>query len=214
MGVVVQGVGSAYVCFFPDLAVPGAAATVGAFAELAVAHGVGRLVLLSGRGEEEAQRAERAVQGAGADWTIVRCAWFSQNFSESFLLEPVLAGEVALPVDGVPEPFVDVEDGHAGQIYELTGPRALTFAEAVAEIGRGAGRPVRFAPVSVERFAATMVGQGVPDDVAGLMIYLFTEVLDGRNAQPADGVRRAIGRAPRDFRDYACATAATGAWAA
>jgi uncharacterized protein YbjT (DUF2867 family) len=219
------GATSAYVSFYPDLAVPGAAAAVGAFAELAVAGGLRRLVLLSGRGEEEAQQAERAVQEAGAEWTVVRCSWFSQNFSESFLLESVLAGEVALPVDGVPEPFVDAEDiaevavaaltedGHAGRLYELTGPRLLRFDEAVAEIAVASGRPVRFVPVSVKRYASALAEQGTPDDVVSLMIYLFAEVLDGRNAQLADGLERALGRRPRDFRDYAQRTAAAGVWA-
>jgi uncharacterized protein YbjT (DUF2867 family) len=221
----VRGATSAYLCFFPDLAVPGAADTIGAFARLAAQSGVRRLVLLSGRGEEEAQRAERAVQEAGAEWTVLRCSWFSQNFSESFFLEPVLAGEVALPVDGVPEPFVDAEDiadvavaalteeGHAGRVYELTGPRMLRFDEAIGEIERASGRPIRFVPVSAERYAAQTAEHGVPDDVASLMTYLFTEVLDGRNARLADGVQRALGREPRDFRDYARRAAATGAWA-
>jgi uncharacterized protein YbjT (DUF2867 family) len=222
---VLQGARAAYVSFFPDLAVPGAAAAVGAFAELAVESGVRRLVLLSGRGEEEARRAEQSVQALGVEWTIVRCSWFNQNFSEGHLLDPVLAGEVALPVDGVPEPFVDAddiadvavaaltEDGHAGRVYELTGPRLVTFAEAVGEISRASARPVRFVPVPIEGFASAMAEQGVPDDVTGLMRYLFTEVLDGRNAQLADGVQRALGREPRDFRDYARAAAATGVWA-
>jgi uncharacterized protein YbjT (DUF2867 family) len=221
---VLQGASAAYVSFFPDLAVPGAADAVGALAELAVEHGVRRLVLLSGRGEEEAQRAERAVQNAGAEWTIVRCSWFSQNFSESFLLEPVLAGEVALPAADVPEPFIDAEDiadvavaaltqdGHAGRIYELTGPRLLRFGEAVAEIACASGRPVRFVPVTIEQFAAAMRRQSVPGGVVSLMSYLFTEVLDGRNARLADGVQRALGREPRDFGDYARRTAAAGVW--
>lgn len=219
-----RGVTSAYVSFFPDLAIPGAVDTVGAFARLAAETGVRRLVLLSGRGEPEAQRAERAVQDAGTDWTIARCSWFSQNFSESFLLEPVLAGVVALPAGAVPEPFVDVadvadvavaaltEDGHAGQVYELTGPRALHFHEAVAEIAAACGRPLRFVSITVEEYRAAMSAHGVPGDVAALVAYLFTEVLDGRNAQPADGVQRALGRAPRDFRDYARTAAATGVW--
>jgi uncharacterized protein YbjT (DUF2867 family) len=219
------GATSAYVSFYPDLAVPGAAATVGAFAELAVESGVRRLVLLSGRGEEEALRTERAVQEAGGGWTVVRCSWFSQNFSESFLLEPVLAGEVVLPVDGVQEPFVDAEDvadvavaaltddRHAGQLYELTGPQLLRFSDAVEEIARASGRPVRFVPVSVAQYASAMAEHGLPSDVASLMTYLFTEVLDGRNAQLADGVQRALGREPRDFRDYARRTAAAGVWA-
>ena len=223
-GPALEGVSAAYVCFAPDLAVPGASATVGALAERAVASGVRRLVLLSGRGEEEAQASERALQAAGAEWTILRASWFAQNFSESFLREPVLAGEVALPVGDVPEPFVDVEDiaevaavaltedGHAGRLYELTGPRALTFAEAVAEIGRATGRPIRLTTVSIEEHLASLAESRVPDDVAGLIAYLFTEVLDGRNVATADGVQRALGREPRDFRDYARDAAAAGAW--
>ncbi|TIM52808.1 MAG: NmrA family transcriptional regulator, partial [Mesorhizobium sp.] len=105
-----DGVGAVYISYYPDLAVPGAAEAVGAFARLAIERGVRRLVLLSGRGEPEAQRAEEMLKASGADWTILRCAWFSQNFSESFLLDPLLAGEVALPVGNVGEPFVDADD--------------------------------------------------------------------------------------------------------
>ena len=224
--VALLGTTAAYVSFFPDLALPGAPAAVGAFAHEAVAAGVRRLVLLSGRGEEEAQRAERALAGAGADWTVVRASWFAQNFSEGHLLEPVLEGAVALPVGDVPEPFVDAddiadvavaaltEDGHAGAVYEVTGPRALTFAEAVEEIGRACGRTLTYEPVPMAAYAAAMVEAGIPADVAGLMRYLFAEVLDGRNARPADGVKRALGREPRDFRDWARAAAATGVWSA
>jgi uncharacterized protein YbjT (DUF2867 family) len=220
----VRGASSAYVSYAPDLAVPGALETVGAFARLAVESGVRRLVLVSGRGEEEAQRAERVVQEAGAEWTIVRCSWFNQNFSESFFLDPVLAGEVALPADRVPEPFVDAddiadvavaalaEDGHAGRLYELTGSRALRFDEAIEEIGSASGRPIRFVPISIERYRAELEAQGLPPEVVWLTTYLFTEVLDGRNAHVADGVQRALGREPRSFRDYARRAAATGIW--
>jgi len=160
-GPALRGASSAYVSFFPDLAVPGAPEAIAALAGEALSAGVKRLVLLSGRGEEEAQRAEQALQASGADWTIVRCSWFAQNFSEDYLLEAVLAGEIALPVTDMPEPFVDaddiadvavaalIEDGHSGQVYELTGPRLLTFAEAVQEIGRATGRDLRFIPVAI-----------------------------------------------------------------
>jgi len=219
-----RGASSAYVSFFPDLAVPGAPEAIAALAGEASSAGVRRLVLLSGRGEEEAQRAEQALQASGVDWTVVRCSWFAQNFSEDYLLETVLAGEVALPAGDVPEPFVDAddiadvavaaltEDGHSGQVYELTGPRLLTFAEAVGEIGRATGRELRFVPVAIDDYEAVLAEHGVPADVAGLLRYLFTEVLDGRNAMLADGVQRALGRAPRDFADYARDVAATGVW--
>jgi uncharacterized protein YbjT (DUF2867 family) len=215
---------SVFVSYYPDLAIPGAMAAVRSFADLAVLSGVRRLVLVSGRGEKEAQRAERVIRSTGAEWTIVRCAWFSQNFSENYLLEPLLAGEVALPAGGVPEPFVDADDiadvavaaltekRHAGELYELTGPRLLTFAEAVAEIAEAAGREIRYVPVSVDEYAAEVDRAGVPAVYVSLLTYIFSEVLDGRNAHLTDGVQRALGREPRDFRDYARDAAATGVW--
>ena len=220
----VRGVTAAYISFQPDLAIPGAAEAVGAFARLAADSGVRRLVLISGRGEEGAQRGEEAIQAAGADWTILRSSWFSQNFSESFLLDAVRAGVVALPVDSVPEPFVDADDiadaavaalteeGHAGEVYEVTGPRLLTFADAVGEIGRATGRDVRFVPVSLENYTAELAAYEVPRDEIELLTFLFTEVLDGRNARLADGVQRALGREPRDFTDFAREAASTGVW--
>jgi len=222
---VLRDVSAAYISFSPDLAVPGAAEAVGAFAALAADSGVGRLMLLSGRGEQEAQRAERLVREAGPEWTIVRSSWFAQNFSENFLLDDVRGGVVALPVDGVPEPFIDLEDladvavaaltetGHAGRVYEVTGPRLLTFGQAVHEIAAETGRNVTFQPLSIDEYAAAMTGQGVPSEAVWLLEYLFAEVLDGRNAHLADGVQRALGRPPRDFRDYAHTAAGTGIWA-
>jgi len=219
-----HGVGAAYLSYYPDLAVPGAAETAGAFARLAVSSGVSRLVLLSGRGEPAAELAEQAVRESGAELTIVRAAWFNQNFSEDYLLEPVLAGEVALPAGEVPEPFVDADDiaevavaaltqdGHAGQLYELTGPRLVTFAEAVGEIATATGREVRYLPVTLDEYATAAAGQGVPAEVVKLLTYLFSEVLDGRNARVADGVRRALGREPRDFALYARDAGARGVW--
>ena len=220
-----RGVGAVYISFYPDLAVPGAAAAVEALSRQAVELGARRLVLISGRGEAEAERAEDVVRAAGADWTVVRCSFFSQNFSESFFREPVAAGELALPVNGVPEPFVDADDvadvaaaaltepGHAGRLYELTGPRLLRFEEAVQEIAEASGRPVRFLPVSAEEYAAALAAEGVPADVVALLGYIFAEVLDGRNARLAEGVRQALGREPRDFRDFARQAAAAGVWA-
>ncbi len=220
-----RDVSAAYISFYPDLAVPGAAEVIGAFAALAADTGVGRLVLLSGRGEQEAQRAEQLVREAGPEWTIVRSSWFAQNFSESFLLDDVRGGVVALPVDGVPEPFIDLEDladvavaaltenGHAGRVYEVTGPRLLTFGQAVQEIAAETGRKIRFQPLSIDEYTAAMTGQGVPSEMVSLFRYLFTEVLDGRNTHLADGVQRALGRPARDFRDYAHAASGTGIWA-
>jgi uncharacterized protein YbjT (DUF2867 family) len=219
-----HGVNSVYLVYYPDLAVPEAADSIRAFTEAAVAAGVDRLVLLSGRGEEEAQVCEQVVRDSGVDTTIVRASWFCQNFSEDYLLEAVLAGEVAVPAGNVPEPFVDADDiadvvvaaltqdGHADQIYEVTGPRLLTFADAVAEIAKAADREIRFLDVSAADHAAVLAEHEVPPEFIELLIYLFTTVLDGRNAHLTDGVQRALGREPRNFTDYARNTAATGVW--
>jgi uncharacterized protein YbjT (DUF2867 family) len=219
-----RGVGSVYVSHYPDLAIPGAVAVVRSFADVAIRSGVRRLVLLSGRGEPEAERAERVVRDSGAEWTILRSTWFMQNVSEDYMLEHVLSGEIRLPAGDVPTPFLDADDiadvavaaltdkGHAGQLYELTGPRSLTFAEAAKEIAEAASRKVRYVPVSLEEHAAEATEHGVPAEVVELLTYLFSEVVDGRNADTTDGVRRALGREPRDFRDYARHTVATGVW--
>jgi uncharacterized protein YbjT (DUF2867 family) len=169
--------------------------------------------------------SEQGVRDFPGEWTILRGSWFSQNFSEGFLLDQVVAGEVALPAgDNVDlrEPFVDVddiadvavaaltEDGHAGKTYELTGPRLLTFGEAVAEIAQATGRPVRYVSITAEQFA---VAEQLPADWVKPMTELLTDILDGRNAQLTDGIQRVLGRKPRDFSDHVRESAAAGVWA-
>ncbi|MBX2824306.1 MAG: NAD(P)H-binding protein [Gammaproteobacteria bacterium] len=219
-----EGVTRIYITFAPDLAVPGTPETIRALAEQAVAKGVQRLVLLSGRGEEEAQACERIVQEAGVQWTIVRSSWFMQNFSEGEFLGMVLGGTVALPAADIPEPFIDVddiadvvvaaltEDGHNGEVYEVTGPRLMTMSDVCEEISRAAKREVSFVRVPSEAFSQAVVESGAPEDVAWLLNYLFGTVLDGRNAHLCDGVKRALGREPRDFTDYAREVAERGIW--
>ena len=220
----VQGVDAAYISYYPDLAVPGAKDAVRAFTEEAKAAGVTRLVLLSGRGEEEAQAAERVVLESGIDSTCVRASWFNQNFSENYMLDSIIEGELVLPVGDVGEPFVDAddiadvavaaltEDGHVGQVYEVTGPRLITFAEAVGEIATAVDRPIRFVQVPAEDYVAAVAEQGLPQDLIELLMYLFVTVLDGRNAYLGDGVERALGRKPRDFYDFAWDAAQSGVW--
>jgi uncharacterized protein YbjT (DUF2867 family) len=155
----------------------------------------------------------------------VRSAFMAQNFNESFFLEPLRAGEVAFPAgEDLAEPFIDAEDiadvavaaltrdGHVGQLYEVTGPRLLTWADAVAEIARATGRPIRYLPVSLEEYATLLIEQQVPADFVKMLTDVFTEVLDGRNAHLSDGVQRALGRPPRDFADFVRDAAATGVW--
>ncbi|KIF01480.1 NmrA family transcriptional regulator [Streptomyces sp. RSD-27] len=223
-GPALRDVDRVYVTYQPDLALPGAADEVGAFAEAAVAAGARRLVLLSGRGEEGARLAEERLKASGADWTVVRASWFHQNFDESFFLEPVRSGEIALPVADAVEPFVDAgdiadvvvaaltDDRHVGRTYELSGPRLLGFGEVAAELSKATGRAIAYVPVSDGEFRAALRQEGLPEEVAELFAELFTLILDGRNAHLVHGVEEVLGRPPRDFADYAREAAARGVW--
>ncbi len=219
-----EGVSTAYMSYQPDLAVEGAAEAIAQAARLARNAGVSRLVLLSGRGEPGAQRAETALQDSGVPWVVIRSSWFAQNFSEGYLSSGIIGGEVALPAGAVREPFIDVDDiadiavealtaaRHTGKVYEVTGPRAITFAEAVAEIAATIERPVQYTQISPIAFAAGLAADGVPDEICSLLTDLFTVVLDGRNSVPQGGVEEALGHPPRDFSDFVHAAAAAGAW--
>jgi len=220
----VRGVESVYITYYPDLAFPGAAYKVRSLAAVAVAGGVRHLVLLSGRNEAGALLGEKAVQESGVQWTVVRSSFMNQNFDEGFWVDSLLSGELAAPAGDVADPFIDADDiadvavaaltgdAPAGRVYEVTGPRLLTFADAVGEIARASGREIRYVPVSPEEFRTGLIAAGVPSDFARDLTALFSEVLDGRSSYLSDGVKLALGREPKDFGDYARETAATGVW--
>lgn len=219
-----DAVDAAYVTYAPDLAMPGATDAIRSFVHRAKAKGVRRVVLLSGRGEPEAQACERIVQESGLEWTVVRASWFQQNFSEGAFVGMVQDGRITLPAGDTPEPFVDVDDiaevaitaltqdGHGGQIYEVTGPRLMTFNDVATELSRVTSRDIQFVQVPHDAFISEAKAAGAPQDVVWMLDYLFATVLDGRNAKLTDGVQRALGREPTDFREYARKAAETGVW--
>ncbi|MFD6972399.1 NmrA family transcriptional regulator [Streptomyces sp. NPDC059949] len=218
------GVRSAYLMYYPEIEWPGADEAIAAAARLAVDAGVQRLVLLSGRNQDGARRCEDAVTILPVEWTIVAPASFHQNFDEGVFLEPLRHGVLALPAGDNTDPFVDAadiadvavaaltEDGHAGERYELTGPRLWTFAEAVDEIARATGRALRYEPITRDQFADAIVNDGAPRDFAEPLATLISEFFDGRNSSLADGVERALHRKPRDFADWVAEIAPTGVW--
>ena len=219
-----NGVSRVYINYAPDLAMPGATDAIASLVAKARRAGVKKLVLLSGRGEQEAQACEQIVAAGGIDWTVVRASWFNQNFSEGAFIDMVLAGKITLPASQTAEPYVDADDiaevavaalteeGHNGKIYEVTGPRLMTLEEVAAELSRACGRTVTYVPVPHAAFIEGLKQSGAPDDVVWMLDYLFATVLDGRNAHLTDGVERALGRAPKDFSDYAREVAASGRW--
>ena len=222
---VLEGMQKIYITYQPDLAVPGAKEAITALTKVAKEQGIEKLVLLSGKGEVEAQRCEQIVLNSGIDSTIIRASWFSQNFSESFFLEPIQQGVVALPKAHLKAPYVDANDiadvavevllneGHEGQIYELTGPELLSFEEVIATIAKASKRNLKFIPVSLPEYVAGMKAQGIPEDVIWLIDYLFTEVLDNKDNQVVtNDIEKLLGRPPMDFSTYVSETVKTGVW--
>jgi uncharacterized protein YbjT (DUF2867 family) len=219
-----QGVKKLYLSFQPDLAVPGAIDTVERFCRQAVKSGVQKIVLLSGRGEDEARQAEDVVKNSGVDWTVLRASWFMQNFSESFILDDLLNGQVYLPPGEIPEPFIDAEDiadaavaaltqlGHSNTLYELSGPRLMTFAQAIGEIALASGREIHYQQVPVADYVGYLREAQLPAEMVTLLEYLFSTVLDGRNASVTEGIQQSLGRAPRDFSAYIADTLNSGVW--
>lgn len=213
-----------YITFQPDLAVPTAPEIIQKFTTLAAQNGVEKMVLLSGRGEKEAQVCEEIVKATAKNWTIVRASWFNQNFSESIFLEPVSAGFVALPKADVLEPFTDADDiaavvteallneKHTGKTYELTGPRLLNFEQAVSEIAKITKRDIIFQAVELDEYVKMLREYKVPEEEIWLVNYLFTEVLDGRNSSTTNDIEKVLGRKAIDFTEYVLKTAETGIW--
>lgn len=218
-----KGVKSAYITYFPDLAFPGAVEKLESLFETAYDARVEHLVLLSGRGEHHARLGEEVVRKSGVDFTIVRAAWFAQNFSEGYLRDPILAGVLPMPGGDIAEPIIDIDDiadvavaalteeGHKGELYEVTGPRLLTFADMAGILTAATGRDIRHIPITFEDFHANVARAG-GDFVADVFTAIARETLDGRNANVTDGVQRALGRQPRDFADFVQRAARAGAW--
>src|SRR6056297_1791409 len=214
---------AAYVTYFPDLAFPGAVGKLESLVETAKDVGVGHLVLLSGRGEHHARLGEEVVRNSGVDFTLIRAAWFAQNFSEGYLRDPILGGVLPMPGGETPEPIIDIDDiadvvvaalteeGHLGERYEVTGPRLMTFAEMAEVLTTTLDRPIQHIPISFEDFHANVAASG-DTFVADVFTAIARETLDGRNAHTADGVERALGRRPRDFADFAQTAMTAGAW--
>ena len=220
----IEGTRQAYVTYQPDLAVANAEPAIKEFVRCATKAGLEHIVLLSGRGEDGAQRAEEILKASGISWNIVRASWFAQNFSESFMLEGILAGELVLPAGNIVEPFIDIDDiaevavaaltepGHRNKLFEVTGPRALTFAQCIEEISAAIGHPLKYTSVPIESYISALNEQGVPEDLQLLLRELFTVVFDGRNCNVMSGVEEALGRPATDFKTYLQKAIESGVW--
>lgn len=219
-----EGVDSAYVTYYPDLAVPQAKDDMEVFVAMAKAQGIKHLVLLSGRGEDGAKQAEDVVRNSGMEWNIVRASWFMQNFSESFMADGLRDGHLVLPQHSAIEPFIDVEDiaevavaaltrpDLRNQLLEITGPALLSFTDCVETISQAAERQIGFQTVPTHAYISAAKAEGLTEDMAWLIQELFDNVLDGRNQWTTDTVEKVLGRPAKSFQQYVEDTAPSGVW--
>ncbi len=220
-----KGMDRAYITYYPDLAVPGATEAINILTETALKAGLEKVVLLSGKGEKEAEACEEIVANSGLNYTLVRASWFNQNFSESFFLDPILAGHVALPMAEAEIPFVDaddiaeavvkvlLDDSYNNKTFTITGPRNLTFREAIQEISNQSKRNIKFQEITLDDYTKSIKEAGVPGDYIWLIGYLFKEVLgNAENQTVSNDIEKVLGRKALDFSEFAKRTAQTGIW--
>ena len=204
-----------------------AGARLARFAEEALANGVRRLVLLSAsRATEEGHplyAVEQTLRRSTADWTILHPQWFAQNFSEGIWLPSVLDGTIGLPAGTGSTAFIDAddiadvaaaaltEDRHHGEVYELTGPSAVSFGEAADLITKVTGHTVRYVDVDPAAFTGQQVENGVPPQGAELLTSVYVSIANGQ-ARVTDHVERALGRPARTFEDFVTIAASEGRW--
>ncbi len=222
---VLKGMDRAYIVYYPDLAMPGSKDAIRTLTDKALKAGLDKVVLLSGKGEKEAEDCEQIVGESGLNYTIVRASWFNQNFSEGAFLEFILNGEIALPMPDAEIPFVDandiadvvakviLDDSYNGKTVTVTGPRKMTYKEAVEIMSAKIGKVIHYQPISLEEFKDGMKEAGLPDSYIWLFSYLFEEVLGNpENQVVSDDVQQILGREATDFSDYVANTLKTGVW--
>jgi uncharacterized protein YbjT (DUF2867 family) len=211
---VLSNVKAMYVTYFPDLALPQAPKDIEVLCRIALQQGVKHITLLSGRGEEVARECEQIVQHSGLSWTIIRASWFAQNFSEGLFHQLLTSNTVELPVGDVKEPFIDIDDiseiayesliepRHKNELYEVTGPELLSFADVIESVNEMFDKQVRFQQVSISDFCINMAKVGIEPPTIEMLQYLFCHVLDGRNEYVTNDVHRALGRNARSFNEF------------
>jgi uncharacterized protein YbjT (DUF2867 family) len=219
-----SGYDSVYITFQPDLAMPTAIETIKSFVATAKKAHLKKLVLLSGRGENEALVCEDIIRNSGLENTIVRASFFMQNFSEGFWMDGITSGEFIIPKVKVKEPFVDADDiadvvteallGDAltNKIIEVTGPELLSFKEVITKLATALKKDIKLIEVETDEYAKILRGFEVPEDYIWLITYLFTEVLDGRNESVRNDSEIILKRKPTSFDQFIKNTIAAGSW--
>lgn len=222
---VLKNMDRVYIVYYPDLAVPGARDAIQKLCEEALGAGVEKVVLLSGKGEKEAEACEQIVANSGLNYTLVRASWFNQNFSEGPFVEMIQQGVLALPKPEAKIPFVDADDiaavvsevllndDYNGQTLTVTGSEQLSFEEVAQQLTQVIGKPIQYHAISLADYKEGMQDAGVPDDLVWLFAYLFEEILGNPSNQAVyNDTEKVLNRKAIRFEEYAKRTATNGVW--
>jgi ergot alkaloid biosynthesis protein len=194
------------------------------FIERAIAQGVRRFVLLSSSALEEGGPAMGAVHALlhriAPEWAVLRPSWFMENFVEAHLATIRDQGEIYSATDDGPVPFIASDDiaevafraltndEAVNDGLVITGPKALSYGEAAAIIGKARGRPVRHVRLSGEELTARFESFGVAHDYAAMLAGLDRAIAGGAEARTTPVVAQLTGRAPMSLEDFAARNAA------
>ncbi len=219
-----SGTNAIYAVIPPNLAFADMPVRFKTFLKHCEAEQIKRIVLLSGRGEEEASRIEDIALSSTIPTTVLRASWFAQNFSEGYFVEGVANGLLALPSKLVREPFIDTRDiakaaafalkdtSSNDNIYELTGPELLSFEDVANKFTKHLDQPVTFVYVPLEDYLNELQQFGVPSDEIELTRFLFDELLDGRNAYTTSDLNLLLGEQGTSFEQFIQHTKSSGVW--
>ncbi len=178
-----------------------------------------KVVMMTARGADADPsipyaQAERMLAESGAPWAVLRPNWFMDNFL-SYWAPDLARGEIALPAGDGRTSFIDARDiaraaagaltsdRGDGRAWDLSGPEALTYAEAAEVLSGAGGRPVAYRATDDASFVARMTAAGMPADYAGFLAAILGAVRAGYAAQVTDSVERLSGARPRSLRAWA-----------
>lgn len=186
----------------------------------AVAAGVKHIVLMSAAGtREQAEpaigasywRGEQALIKSAPAWTILRMNYYAESLGDEAKMS-IQSGALT----GIAESkvaFASRDDmaaaaagiltgaGHAGAIYNATGPLAYSGAERAAVISEVLGKPLAFAVVPAEMLSGGMAQMGLPEHVVNAVMGIQADFAEGAFDIVTGDIEKLSGRPPKDLRE-------------
>ncbi|EKO3443915.1 TPA: SDR family oxidoreductase [Vibrio fluvialis] len=159
------------------------------------------------------RQVEIALENSGVPYVILRPNWFADNF-HTYWKAGIDQGVIGVPAGDGKSSFIDVRDIASSaaaalttnrfdnQAFNLTGPEALSYAQAAQKISEALGKPVAYQAMEEGAFCDLLKSVGVPADYAEFLTSIFYPVREGWTAGVSDAVVTLTGKAPRSLDEY------------